>query len=334
MSEVASVEHSVGEESEGLDTSLVPIDIETLTPDEILEPGIVKILNIPVELVHENDFNPNEMDDATFNRLSQEIDDVGFIEPLQVVPMEDGTYLIIGGAHRFQVAKSKGWKRISCVILSHARWASDDLRKFETVRLNVLHGKLNPTRMAKLYDEMAAKYGSEALQGLFAYVNSDEWDKTVKKIGRSLAKSGLPKDVVDKFDAAAKEMKSVDDLSTILNTLFSQYGDTLQYSYMVFTYGNKDHIYVAMDKTTKRTMDAVLKHCKEQQVDINSVIGPLTADWVKNMNAKPKVQAEEPNPYLDKADAPEPEFEAGRTLSDDDEDALVGDAVVEDESDG
>jgi hypothetical protein len=141
-----------------------------------------------------------------------------------------------------------------------------------------------------------------------AFTDADAWDKLLKSIGKGLIKSGMSKEVADKFDEAAKEAKSVEDLSLILNHLFSTYGDTLKYNFMVFTYGNKDHVYVAMDKATKASVDKVLKYCKEREVDLNSVIAPVTAAWVSEAEKRDKIAAqtgaeadedEDENPYVD-----------------------------------
>jgi hypothetical protein len=238
------------------------------------------VRQIDITDLKENSWNPNAMDDVAFNRLVEELQDVGMIDPIQVVPLNDGTYRILGGAHRYQAAKVLGWNSLPCVVLGDAKWQDEDLQKLVTVRLNVLKGKINPERMAKLYNEMQAKYGDSALQGLLAYTDQDAWGKMLKSIGQGLKKSGLPKDVVDKFEDAAKELRSVDDLSTILNSLFTQYGDTLQYNFMVFTFGGKDHVYVCMNSRTNKAMKKIVAHCKEYKRDINEVIGELSAKWV------------------------------------------------------
>ena len=46
---------------------------------EFIEPG--KLLN--------NAWNPNQMEQGEFDRLVKEIGDVGFIDPVQVIPLDD-----------------------------------------------------------------------------------------------------------------------------------------------------------------------------------------------------------------------------------------------------
>jgi ParB/RepB/Spo0J family partition protein len=271
---------------------------EPMAPAEPEAPlNKVVVQDVAIEDIEPNPWNPNEQDDVAFNRLTEELQTVGMIDPIQVVPMASGKYRILGGEHRYQAAKLLGWATIPCVILSEERWQDEDLQKLVTVRLNMLKGKLNPEKMATLYTEMAGKYGDQALQNLFAFTDTDAWEKLVKSITKGL-KASLPKEIAEKFEEAAKEVKTVDDLSNILNHLFNKYGDTLKYSFMVFTFGGKDHIYVAMDKSTKSNMDKVLTYCKEEGIDLNKVIGPLSAVWLdetkkRGVSADP-TETEEP----------------------------------------
>lgn len=237
---------------------------------------------IPLDEIVPNPWNPNEMEDETFNRLTDELQSVGMIDPIQVVPTDEG-FRILGGEHRYHAAKVIGWKKLPCVVLSDTKWKDEDLQKFVTVRLNILHGKLNPTKMVGLYEEMEKKYGEEALQQMFAFTDADAWDSLLKTVLGGLQKSGLPKDVADKFKDVSKEIKTVEGLSQVLNQLFTDYGSTLEQSYMVFTFGGKDHLYIIMDRKMQKAMDRVKTFCAENKVDINSVMQPFTTEWASKV---------------------------------------------------
>jgi hypothetical protein len=241
---------------------------------------------IPVEEIEPNNWNPNEMSNDEFDWLVEEITEVGFIDPLEVVPMVDGGFRILGGAHRHQAAKALGMAEVPCVVLSDAKWQDADLQKFVTVRLNQLHGKANPDKMIALYRELETKYGEKSMQRLFAYTDDDAWKKLIKQMKKSLKAAGLPKDVQQKFDAASANAKGIDDLGLILNKIFHDHGDTLQHSFMVFSYGGKEHTYVAMSKQTRNAVALVLDHCKSWGKDVNEVIGKLTEAWVKEAEAQ------------------------------------------------
>lgn len=236
---------------------------------------------LPVEEIEPNSWNTNEMDPEDFDLLVSEIKEVGFIDPLQVVPMVDGGFRLLGGEHRWKAAQELGMDEIPCTVLSDERWQEEDLQKFVTVRLNQLHGKANTQKMIALYQEMESKYGSKSLKRMFAYTDTDAWKKLLKQMKKAIKGAGLPKGAQDKFDEEADNAKSMGDLSQILNTIFNQHGDTLEYSFMVFSFGGKEHLYIAMSKKTKNVMDKVIEHCQEWGRDINEIIPQVTKEWLK-----------------------------------------------------
>lgn len=251
---------------------------------------MAEVRNVAVGEVHPNPWNPNSMGEEAFNRLVAEIREVGFIDPIQVVVLDDGTYRILGGEHRWKAAKALGLEEIPAVILSEARWQDEDLQKMVTVRLNVLRGKLDPGRMVQLYDDMAKKYGQDALQDLFAYTDSSAWTGMLSSIKRGLKKAGVSKAALDTFDKDAKEARSVEDLSHVLNDLFAKHGDTVDQSYMVFTYGSKEHVYIAMDKTTRAALKKVTNFCRDTGDDINSLVGPALQELASGLKAVKKAR--------------------------------------------
>ncbi len=237
----------------------------------------VDLRYISVDKIHPNDWNPQNQDELTFQRLCDEIRDVGFVDPLEVVPIEGGDYRILGGEHRWQAAKVVGLEELPCAVLVDEKWQDEDLQKFTTVRLNVLKGKMDPEKFAKLYQEMAGKYGAESLQNLMGYVDTKGFQKLVGDVKRGMKKS-LPKDMQEEFDERAKEAKTVEDLSNIIQHMFARYGDTVSASYMVFTYGKSEHVYVQMNQRMKKALDKVLSYCRESGDDINDVFAPIVED--------------------------------------------------------
>lgn len=251
---------------------------------------------IPLDKVVKNAWNPNVLPDKAFDRLVKEIEEVGYLDPVQVVPLDDGTYRLLGGEHRVAAVRSLGWESIPAVVLTGEKWKDEDLQKAVTVRLNVIRGKLDPTRMALLYDEMAEKYGKEALQDLFAYTDDNAWTDVLDTIKRGLKKSGLSADAQKEFAEAAKETKSVEDLGLILNQLFAQYGDTVNQSFMIFTYGKREHVYYAMTKEVRAAVKKFTKFCTASGDDLNDVLGPVIIAAAKKLpkpqkEAKPKTPA-------------------------------------------
>jgi hypothetical protein len=249
----------------------------------------MEIMSISIDKLEPNLWNPNEMREEGLLRLYEEIKENGFLDPIQVVPLDNGMYRIIGGEHRFRAAQLNGLEVIPCVVLSEEKWKDEDLQKLVTVRLNVLKGKLNPDKMVGLYQEMAGKYGEESLQQMFAYVDKDGWNKLVKGVSKGL-KGVLPKKARSKLEASAENMSAMEDLSLIIKHLFEKYGSTLQYSFMVFTWEGKEHLYVAMSEKMKKAMDEIQEYCCASGEDINEVMASLTQEWVEGVRQERAVR--------------------------------------------
>jgi ParB family chromosome partitioning protein len=84
----------------------------------------LEVVEIPIDKIVPNTWNPNVMDDETFNRLAEEIQDVGMIDPIQVVPIEgeEEKYMILGGEHRWRVMKVLGYETIPCIVLTDEKF--------------------------------------------------------------------------------------------------------------------------------------------------------------------------------------------------------------------
>jgi hypothetical protein len=229
---------------------------------------------VPIDRIIPNSWNVNTQDDLTFNLLQDEIAEVGLIDPLEVVPMEDDVYVILGGEHRWRAAKNLGYEEVPCIILTDTKWADQDLCRFVTVRLNVIHGKVDGDKFVVLYNDLAQKYGADSMQRLMGYTDTQQFQKMLGWVKKGL-KQSLPKEMAQQVDEATKEVKSVADLSRIIQEMFNKYGETLSQDFMVFTYGKQSHIYVAMSAQMRRSMDRVMECCRFTGQSINDFLKPV-----------------------------------------------------------
>lgn len=244
--------------------------------------GGMRIERVSIDALRPNPWNPNEMDDETFNRLAEELDEetgVGYIDPIQAVPMDDGTFQIIGGEHRWRAMRANGHESIEIVVLGDEKWRDEDLRKFVTTRLNALHGKINPQKFMDLYMDLAKRHDEEALQALMGFTDRDAWGALVKDTRKGLADAGVPKEKLKEFDAAVKEMKTVDDLSLILNKIFTEHGDTLSSNFMVFTFGGKEHLMVQLPKKSFTLAKAAFGAAYQEGKDVGELMAKLLERW-------------------------------------------------------
>lgn len=260
-------------------------------PYEVLRGEVVEL---PLDSLQGAEWNPQEMSDPEFNLLCQELGQTGQIDPIQVVPLaalpgQAQTYRIIGGHQRTAAAKVLGWDKIACVVLAGAKFQDEDLQKFLTVRLNILRGKLNPEKFVKLYQEMSAKYGEDSLADLMGFSDQEALKKLVGNVGQALKDTGLDKALADKFNKAAKEVKTVDELSMVLNQLFSEYGSTVDQNFMVFVFGGKKHLYVSASLTLWKLVEQLTDYATLSGTDINAPLFLALSEFAKVARIEDKI---------------------------------------------
>ena len=246
-------------------------------------------VKIPMDKIVVNEWNPNVQKDAVFNALVENIREIGMVEPLMVMPAdENGNYKLISGEHRFEACKVLGFTEIDAYVMEDF---DEDMAKFQLVRMNVLRGSLDPVKFTKLFDEMADKYGKDLTKQMMALVDEKAFDNLYVNVRKE-----LPKELQKKMDTARSEIKNVDDLSRILNEMFSKYGDTLKNNYMIFQYGGKTHLWVLMDsKLKKKMIDEVVEEIKAGNYDINQYFSKLITEYSDEVLAEldPIGEAEE-----------------------------------------
>lgn len=223
-----------------------------------------EVVEIPIEKIKPNPWNPNTMSTDVFNALVENIKEIGMVEPIMVVPdtEAEGDYVVISGEHRWEACKVLDYKTVPTIIREKF---DEDMQKFQTVRMNVLKGKMDPIRFTNLFDEMAEKYGEEMTKELMKFVDEKSFKDLYMEVRRE-----LPEDMQKKLDSSKKEIKTVDDLSRILNELFSKYGNTLDHNFMIFTYGGKVHLWVLLSQDFRdKLVDELIEEFKEHKVDAN-----------------------------------------------------------------
>lgn len=253
---------------------------------------MISFSHISVDDIEPNEWNPQEQDEATLAELVDTIKKVGFIDPIEVIPLAGGKYRILGGEHRWTAARTLGMKTIPAVVLTDKIWQDEDLQKFHTVKLNILRGKLNSEKFLKLYGELGEKYGKESLQKLFGFTDVKTLDRLVGSAKKALKKA-LPKALQDEFDDKTKNVKSADDLSKIVQTLLLKYGDTVNNDYIIFAFGKREHIYLPVDRNNYERVAALAEHAYNTGTSLNELITPILEQAVE---ALPKSKKKKGSP--------------------------------------
>jgi ParB/RepB/Spo0J family partition protein len=235
---------------------------------------------IPVDLIDPTPDNPNEMTDAEFNMLADNFDRVGFVDPVFVRPLPNGRYRMIGGNHRLEVAKIAGFAEVPATVNTDPEF-DDDQEKFQVVRMNVIRGKLSPEKFLKLYQSLSQKYADDVMAESFGFADQEQFKKLVGQV-----KTSLPEAMQKEFTEAAKEIKTIEDLSKLLNHLFSTFGDTLAYGYMLLDFGGKESVWLRMSPDTRKALLEVGRICVKEKRTVDAIIGGMIRQMAKGKTSE------------------------------------------------
>jgi hypothetical protein len=226
---------------------------------------------LPIDKLEPNPDNPNEMSEAEFNMLYDNIEKVGVTDPILCRPHPDkpGLWRIIGGEHRWQVARVAGLTEVPVTVITDSEFTQDDER-FQLVRHNIIHGKMSPKKFMKLYDGLQEEYSREVAAEMFGFVEEEDFRKLIKDTA-----ANLPKEQRKEFLDGAKEIKTIDELAALLNRLFTKHGDSLPYGYMLVDFGGKDSVWLRLSKSDKGNFMEIAGLCKERGLTVDSLFSNL-----------------------------------------------------------
>ena len=239
----------------------------------------VEIVKIPIDRIHVSEWNPNDMSDVMFNRLVEDMNNIGFLQPVLVTEQKDGTYRIIDGEHRYECAKLADMPEIPCVIVS-GEFAEDEVKqKFQTMRMNMIRGNVDKRKLASLVNELATEIPIEDIAESMAFDDVDALKALIEDTRES-----LPPEMRKEFDKAKEEIKTVEDLSLVLNRLFTKYGSTLPYNYMIMDFGGKEHIWVRLQKNDLDSIKRYAELAREEKVTFSSLVMASLASYATSEN--------------------------------------------------
>jgi len=224
-----------------------------------------KYIEIDIKNIEANEWNPNEMNNKKFNLLCDNIKRLGLTKPLEVVKIGK-KYRVVDGEHRLKACQLLGLKKILCCVLD----IDEDMQRFQTMRMNLIKGSIDPVKFTSLYDGMSKKYGKEILQDMMGFADHNEFERMYKEI-----RAQLPPELRKKLDETKDEIKSIEGLSSALNTLFSKYGHTLDYNYMWFDFGGKKNLFVECSKELWEELNKITEKCYLEKTDINEIFEKL-----------------------------------------------------------
>jgi len=250
--------------------------------------GVVKVSDdieirlVAVSSLIPSETNPNEMSITEMEMLARSMHEDGMMDVLQVVPLVDGKFRIIGGEHRWLNAREMGWEEIPAAVLSGKKWQDEDMQKAAVVRLNTLHGKLSPKKFFDIYTDMIKRHQEDVLQKMLGFSRKGSMLSLIKVYGRRLKAAGVSKERLAEFDAAAQKAKTIDQLNAILQKIMtSGAGETLNKSFLIFNLGGKDHLFVNVKPELWTNLQALMAAVNQNGLNASDVFSQALLDWNK-----------------------------------------------------
>jgi hypothetical protein len=259
-------------------------------------------MDLPVSLLIPHEDNPNKMNSREFDLLVDNLQQAGFTDPVLVWPGDvkaasfvglydvikelpddddykatvvslldkaEMNFKVIGGHHRIEAAKYLGWDWVPATIIIDETF-TQEMADMQLLRHNTIHGALDAEKFVKLYDKYKSEYPDELLQEMFGFSDDKEFQRLIQDTADS-----LPPEIKEKFQEASQDIKSIDELSSLLNHLFNTYGDTLKHGYMILDQGGQKSVWLRMSKTTMDSVLLIGESCIQAEVTMDQMFGKI-----------------------------------------------------------
>jgi hypothetical protein len=256
---------------------------------------ILRLPECPLSLMVKNVKNPNKMKPREFDLLCDNLNRTGWTDPALAVPYDldalaeirsihgkdieaitkamveqDIKVRLVGGHHRFDAASFLDFDVGPVNIIMDPNFTEEE-EQFQIVRMNVIHGKLDPQAFFEMYKGLEEKYSDEILQDAFGFAEEAEFKKLINQMSKTLP----DKATQDKFKEAAQEIKTIDGLAKLLNTMFTRYGDTVPFGYMVVDYGGQESMWLRVSGKTWKALGVLGDICIERHRTVDDILGTI-----------------------------------------------------------
>lgn len=247
---------------------------------EEVPPTVWPVQVIDINACEPDEDNPNEQNLQVFNALVEGIKKDGFLEPLLVVPLGNDKYRIVGGEHRWRAGLAAGLSEVTAAIVDPDIWDAD-MRKVKMVRMNAVRGNLDPEKFTKLWERLKRRYEPDTLQQMLGFGGRDTaLNKLIKDMRRS-----LPPGARSELDRRKDKISSIGDLVAVVQSLFTRYGDTVPYHFILFAFGEKTHLMVRAEDETFQPVANLADWCAMYRVKLDEVLARLTGDELVRLDA-------------------------------------------------
>lgn len=117
---------------------------------------VFNFTEIPVDLIRPNPWQPRKFfKQESLDELAASIKEHGVLQPLVVIPMQDGYYQLIVGERRLRASKIAGLTKVPAIV----REAVEEQKKLELALIeNIQRHNLDPIEEAMAYQQMIDVY--------------------------------------------------------------------------------------------------------------------------------------------------------------------------------
>ena len=234
------------------------------------------IVNLDVDSIIPNAYNPNEMSPDDIALLRENIDKVGFLDPILVTvdPSDDSRWVIIDGEHRFELLARGGTKKIPCIVADPSLF-DEKTRKLQTVRMNKIRGAFNVSKFNALVKDLVTTheipFDEVALE--LGFTDEDEFQQLVSE-----GRKSIPRQAIKEYDKAVKQVDSTDQLYLLIERLWIKYGDTLSHNWMILDFGKKRHLWVRFESSGIYVFNERFRECMALGYTIDSLMTHLISN--------------------------------------------------------
>jgi ParB/RepB/Spo0J family partition protein len=127
-----------------------------------------ELVEIEVGRLQPNPWNPNRMSEEMYHKLREYVKREGLVEPIVVRSKGEG-YEILGGFHRWKIAKELGYETVPCAVVD-----LDDRRaKILSINLNEMKGQTVSALLSELVHDLSQELTLEDLESQLPYTEAD-----------------------------------------------------------------------------------------------------------------------------------------------------------------
>jgi ParB family chromosome partitioning protein len=127
-----------------------------------------ELVEVEVGRLAPNPWNPNRMSEEMYHKLRAYVGREGLVEPIVVRPKGEG-YEILGGFHRWKIAKELGYETVPCAVVD-----LDDRRaKILSINLNEMKGQSVSALLSELVHDLSQELTLEDLETQLPYSEAE-----------------------------------------------------------------------------------------------------------------------------------------------------------------